>query len=65
MYDIISPLRVLLSGDEDSKVFFDMESHLEDRKADGDWTEGHKFITGYFKNKLGFDKTEKVGGTAS
>ena len=62
MYDIISPLRVLLAKEgEDSKIFFDMESHLEDRKSDGgDWAESHELITDYFKHKLGFKDTEKA-----
>ena len=60
MYDIISPLRVMLAKEEDAKIFFDMESHLEDRRKDGGWVESHKFITEYFKNKLGFKDLEKA-----
>ena len=60
MYDIISPLRVLLAKEEDANIFFDMESHLEDRKRDGGWVESHKFITDNFKNKLGFKDLEKA-----
>ena len=60
MYDIISPLRVMLAKEEDANIFFDMESHLEDRKRDGGWVESHKFITEYFKNKLGFKDLEKA-----
>ena len=66
MYDIISPLRVLLANDEDSEIFFDMESHLEDRKTDGgDWAESHEFITNYFVDKLGFKDPNKASKMAS
>ena len=66
MYDIISPLRVLLAKDEESKIFFDMESHLEDRKRDGgDWAQSHEFIRNYFTDKLGFKDPEKASKIAS
>ena len=65
MYDIISPLRVLLAKDEESKIFFDMESHLEDRERGGEgWAESHESITEYFKDKLGFKDLEKANETA-
>ena len=50
----------MLAKEEDAKIFFDMESHLEDRKRDGGWVESHRFITEYFNNKLGFKDLEKA-----
>ena len=66
MYDIISPLRVLLAKEGDSRIFFDMESHLGDRKSDGgDWAGSHELITDYLKNRLGFKDTEKASWLTS
>ena len=65
-YDIISPLRVLLAKKkQDSEIFFDMESHSEDRKSEGgDWADSHEFITKYFKDRLGFKDSQKASKSA-
>ena len=60
-YDIISPLRVLLSTDT-AELFFALESHLEKWKAaeEEGFVESHKPITDVMRDSLGFDDAEQV-----
>lgn len=61
MYDIISPLRVLLSPVE-AEAFFGLESHLEKWKEDEEgFVEGHRAIAETMRDSLGFKDAEQVG----
>ena len=60
-YDIISPLRVLLSKDT-AELFFALESHLEKWKGAEEeaFVESHKPITDVMRDSLGFEDAEQV-----
>ena len=61
LYDIISPLRVLLSAPEEKEAFFGLESHLEKWKEDEGFVESHEAVVDHMRNSLGFDDAEQVG----
>ena len=60
LYDIISPLRVLLSAPEEMEAFFGLESHLEKWKEDEGFVESHEAVVDVMRDSLGFDDAEQV-----
>ena len=63
LYDVVSPVRVLLSDVVDREVFFGQESHLERWKGDdggGEWVASHKDAVDYMREQLGFTDEEEV-----
>ena len=60
LYDIISPLRVLLSAPEEREAFFGLESHLEEWKEDEGFVERHEAVVDVMRDSLGFDDAEQV-----
>ena len=60
LYDIISPLRVLLSPEDVKEVFFGLESHLEKWKEEEGFVESHRAIAETMRDPLGFENAEQV-----
>ena len=59
LYDIISPLRVLLNP-ANTEVFFGLESHLEKWKEEEGFVESHRAIAETMRDPLGFEDAEQV-----
>ena len=60
LYDIISPLRVLLSPADAKEAFFGLESHFEKWKEDEGFVESHEAIVDTMKASLGFEDAEQA-----